>query len=1004
MPAKLLPFHAQMLQDLLGLGTVDSTEPFPAPSDTSGDGLLIVAKGLGLRNVLLTLLQLYSDPRCLVLLLNTNMREWKVLREDLMTMTAGLDNDGDLKPSWFRRVDNENPASERSELYASGGVLAITSRILVVDLLNKVVPIEKVTGIIVNHAHRVTEQSTEAFILRLFRKDNKEGFIKAISDEPEQFSQGLYKLQRSLKLLYLRHAFLYPRFHMSVSDSVSASDQIDLTELRVPFTQAMKEIQAGLLDCIEQCLSELRRSHPTLDAEELTLENAFFKHFDQTVRRQLEPIWYRVSHKTKQLVGDLKILRKLLGYLVSYDCVSFHRFVEALVVSNRLEVSKSAFHSESSQSQWLLLDAAHTVLSGARQRVFTRVAGAPGDLEKGIPPGVVPVLEEQPKWIVLKNTLREIEAERKQMVDRGEVPAPVLIMVDGDRACRQIRDILVETDLTIVKRDIEEGGDDVVIVDTEEATVARDQDAISTSADTLLPKEPKYSSPGTEKLMTKELRRYFEWKTHMSAVKKSFEYAHNVHGDPHQGRLDTVLGRGQSSSARNSPLNKRRRTRGGSNATARSDARQDSPSTAAKAFDDEAAQFAKFLSQADPALNDADNDHTDPTCSPADELYMSTSYGPIPEPSLVVVRPYSSTSVSLAGSAVSNGEDDSRILEDLRPGWIVLYDPDVGFVRRVELYKATYSSPGNPLKVYFLVYESSVEEQRYLSHIRKEKAAFEKLIREKSIMAIPIDQDGRSAKDRDEEFWENLDTRLAGGRADNHQDKNTVIVDVREFRSALPSLLHVQKMTLLPCTLEVGDYILSPDICVERKSLSDLVSSLKSGRLYTQAEAMSLHYKIPTLLIEFDSGRKGAGLMGLGPAGNSGDIDSRDVGSKLCLLLLHFPNLRLIWSAGAEETAKIFEELKKQQEAPSLAAAQSVGVDNPSDINSMYSITPADILRSLPGITSKNYRHVMTRANNLQELSQLGLPECQEMLGADAGRRLFKFFRRNARELDAEPV
>ncbi|KAF5368137.1 hypothetical protein D9615_010213 [Tricholomella constricta] len=48
------------------------------------------------------------------------------------------------------------------------------------------------------------------------------------------------------------------------------------------------------------------------------------------------------------------------------------------------------------------------------------------------------------------------------------------------------------------------------------------------------------------------------------------------------------------------------------------------------------------------------------------------------------------------------------------------------------------------------------------------------------------------------------------------------------------------------------DYIITPEICVERKSLSDLISSLNSGRLYTQCELMSVHYTTPMLLIEFE--------------------------------------------------------------------------------------------------------------------------------------------------------
>lgn len=36
------------------------------------------------------------------------------------------------------------------------------------------------------------------------------------------------------------------------------------------------------------------------------------------------------------------------------------------------------------------------------------------------------------------------------------------------------------------------------------------------------------------------------------------------------------------------------------------------------------------------------------------------------------------------------------------------------------------------------------------------------------------------------------------------------------------------------CMLQVGDYVLSPDIVVERKALADLFASLGSGRLYNQ--------------------------------------------------------------------------------------------------------------------------------------------------------------------------
>lgn len=78
---------------------------------------------------------------------------------------------------------------------------------------------------------------------------------------------------------------------------------------------------------------------------------------------------------------------------------------------------------------------------------------------------------------------------------------------------------------------------------------------------------------------------------------------------------------------------------------------------------------------------------------------------------------------------------------------------------------------------------------------------------------------------------------------------------MREFRSSLPNLLDKSGQLVVPVTLTVGDYILTPDICVERKSLDDLVQSFASGRLYAQCELMTAHYRQPVLLIEFEENR-----------------------------------------------------------------------------------------------------------------------------------------------------
>jgi DNA excision repair protein ERCC-4 len=58
-----------------------------------------------------------------------------------------------------------------------------------------------------------------------------------------------------------------------------------------------------------------------------------------------------------------------------------------------------------------------------------------------------------------------------------------------------------------------------------------------------------------------------------------------------------------------------------------------------------------------------------------------------------------------------------------------------------------------------------------------------------------------------------------------------ILVDIREMGATLPSLIDDAGIKVVPLTLTVGDYILSPKMCVERKALPDLESSLANGRL-----------------------------------------------------------------------------------------------------------------------------------------------------------------------------
>lgn len=104
------------------------------------------------------------------------------------------------------------------------------------------------------------------------------------------------------------------------------------------------------------------------------------------------------------------------------------------------------------------------------------------------------------------------------------------------------------------------------------------------------------------------------------------------------------------------------------------------------------------------------------------ELSSDAYYGVLKEP-LTVIHPL---------KGLTDPHSLTRVLHEVEPSFVVLYDAELNFVRQLEIYKAC--RPGKPLRVYFLIYGGSTEEQKYLTALSKEKKAFEHLIRSEPIL------------------------------------------------------------------------------------------------------------------------------------------------------------------------------------------------------------------------------------------------------------------------------
>lgn len=67
----------------------------------------------------------------------------------------------------------------RERIYREGGILSVTSRILIVDLLLDMIDPEKITGVIILHAEKVLATSLEAFIARVYRQKKQKWLLES---------------------------------------------------------------------------------------------------------------------------------------------------------------------------------------------------------------------------------------------------------------------------------------------------------------------------------------------------------------------------------------------------------------------------------------------------------------------------------------------------------------------------------------------------------------------------------------------------------------------------------------------------------------------------------------------------------------------------------------------------------------------------------------------------------------------------------------------------------
>jgi len=181
--------------------------------------------------------------------------------------------------------------------------------------------------------------------------------------------------------------------------------------------------------------------------------------------------------------------------------------------------------------------------------------------------------------------------------------------------------------------------------------------------------------------------------------------------------------------------------------------------------------------------------------------------------------------------------------------------------------------------------------------------------------------------------------------------KIRIVVDERERHSGIPDLLQQAGATIDFALLKVGDYIVSPNTAVERKTTNDLISSIYDGRLFVQCGNLVQHYTKSVVVIEGDIAE-----LAFDPGKTENNLQNKKHAERLALaydalatVALEF-RMPIIHTNSPERTAQLLAALvsKSMREGKATGPLlRKIRKTNPLNVQQL------SILSSVPGIGDK---------------------------------------------------
>ena len=273
---------------------------------------------------------------------------------------------------------------------------------------------------------------------------------------------------------------------------------------------------------------------------------------------------------------------------------------------------------------------------------------------------------------------------------------------------------------------------------------------------------------------------------------------------------------------------------------------------------------------------------------------------------------------------------------------VVFYEPIPSAIRHIQRRGRTGRHEKG--RVVVLVTKGTRDEGYRWSAHRKEKAMFSNLKR------ILLDLRERRKKGKE------VQTKLS------QFNEIKIIADDRERdRSVLRELFNFG-VGIEQKRLECADYLLSSDVGVEVKSVSDFVQSIVDGRLFRQIRMMKERFNKPLLIIEGEESL--FEQRGLHPNAINGAIAS---------IVVDY-GVPIVWTKNKLETAHLLYAIAKREQSNNKKAV-NLHAKKPKELCSQQEY----VVSALPGVGSSMAKDMLKRFRTIRAIVDASVEELMQV-------------------------